>query len=68
MTISTKINLIEIILTIQLYHRCDAALATISVIDAYAKKCVHFVVGPSCEYSVCERYEHAQSSVFDNTF
>lgn len=33
---------------------CDAAIATISAIDAYAKNCSHFILGPSCEYSVGE--------------
>lgn len=34
--------------------QCDAAIATISVIDAYAKNCSHLIIGPSCEYCVCE--------------
>lgn len=33
--------------------QCDAAIATISAIDAYAKSCAHLIIGPSCEYSVC---------------
>lgn len=33
---------------------CDAAIATISAIDAYAKNCSHLILGPSCEYSVCK--------------
>lgn len=33
---------------------CDAALATISAIDAYAKNCTHLIIGPSCEYCVCK--------------
>ena len=34
--------------------KCDAAYATISAIDAYAKNCSHIIFGPSCEYAVCE--------------
>lgn len=34
--------------------KCQAALATMAAIDAYAKFCAHLVIGPSCEYSVCE--------------
>lgn len=32
--------------------RCNAALATISMIDAYAKNCSHLIIGPSCDFSV----------------
>ncbi|KAG5680072.1 hypothetical protein PVAND_009599 [Polypedilum vanderplanki] len=32
--------------------QCDAAIATIHAIDAYAKHCSHFIIGPSCEYTV----------------
>lgn len=34
--------------------KCDVAVSTISVMDAYTKDCSHFVIGPSCEYCVCE--------------
>lgn len=34
--------------------KCDAAISTISAIDAYTKNCTHFIIGPSCEYSVGE--------------
>lgn len=34
--------------------QCDAAIATISAIDAYTKGCAHLIIGPSCEYSVCK--------------
>lgn len=34
--------------------KCDAAIATISMIDAFLTNCSHLLVGPSCEYSVCE--------------
>ena len=34
--------------------KCDAAYATISAIDAYAKNCSHIIFGPSCEYAVCK--------------
>lgn len=34
--------------------QCDAAIATISAIDAYAKNCSHLIIGPSCEYCVCK--------------
>ncbi|CAG9806122.1 unnamed protein product [Chironomus riparius] len=32
--------------------KCDSALATINVIDAYKEKCSHFIIGPSCDFSV----------------
>ncbi|CRK98556.1 CLUMA_CG011905, isoform B [Clunio marinus] len=32
--------------------QCDAALASISAFDAYTNQCVHFIIGPSCEYCV----------------
>lgn len=32
--------------------KCDSALATINVIDAYKERCSHFIIGPSCDYSV----------------
>lgn len=31
---------------------CDAALSTIFAVDAFSKRCSHFIIGPSCEYSV----------------
>lgn len=36
--------------------KCDAAYATISAIDAYAKNCSHIIFGPSCEYAVCKYF------------
>ena len=35
--------------------QCDEALATIFAIDASTKECSHFLIGPSCEYSVCKQ-------------
>lgn len=32
--------------------KCDAAISTISAMDAYTKKCSHFIIGPTCEFSV----------------
>lgn len=48
--------------------KCDVAVSTISVMDAYTKDCSHFVIGPSCEYCVCKsptpshKVRHVKSS------
>lgn len=34
--------------------KCNNALATINVIDAYKEHCSHFIIGPSCDFAVGE--------------
>lgn len=48
--------------------RCDSPTATISAFDAYHKDCAHLIVGPSCEYSICEslRYFYADTRKVQN--
>jgi hypothetical protein len=41
---------------------CDPALATIYTIDAFDKKCSHFIIGPMCEFSVCKQLINFKAS------